>query len=275
MPVGINVAALRWEGDFSALPGIARRCTADGVEFPVQLWQLRGVSPDVLEQLPVWSLSGLLSRTHVIPESVLAEVAIWEAQRALLSSKCAVAVALGRPAFAMCIDPWSKLPRRAALSTFIERVQYCADIASRHGLGINLEYVSHRVARANGESATHLFCGSLADARQLLREIGVSGVKLLLDLIHWYADGCSEGLSSVAPEVGLVHLADHRFTDADRMSDAERLYPFEGGLPVERFIAELRAGGYAGPMIIETFGGDGDLEPRLAKAVTKVRIAGG
>src|SRR5262245_52306052 len=110
MRVGINVASLSFDGDFVALPAVAARCGADGVEFPVQLWQKQCAEVASLKGLAVWSLSGLLHRTEVMPASLLMADSLWKIQFDQLRSKCEAALELGTSAFAIGIDPWSEQP---------------------------------------------------------------------------------------------------------------------------------------------------------------------
>src|ERR1700737_2319196 len=77
---GITVAGLAWTGEFGDLEGILGESGAEAVEFPVQLWQRKLARPEVLLRTKVCSLSGLLHRTDVIPESLLADPEIWKRQ---------------------------------------------------------------------------------------------------------------------------------------------------------------------------------------------------
>src|ERR1700684_691502 len=191
MRIGTNVTGLTWTGEFGELERILGESGAEVVEFPVQLWQRKLAGPEVLRRTKVCSLSGLIHRTDVIPESLLADPEIWKHQAGLLASKCEVAKSLKCPSFALGIDAWSPMPYDVALPIFLARVRHCADLAAGFGLSLNLEFVSPEVAKANGQTPGAQFCRSLAHARDLLHAVERDNVKLLLDIVHWHMDGAA------------------------------------------------------------------------------------
>lgn len=273
MVVGLNVASLNWGNSFSNLPHLVRSVGAGGVEFPVQLWQARrGIKPEELRRVPVLSLSGLLHKTEVVPESILANVQVWAAQQDGLEAKCVVAAELGRPSLAMCIDAWSAIPYADSLPLFMERVRECARAAARFGLEVHLEFIAPAVARANGDRREHPFCTSLTHAIHLIKGLGTDSIRLLLDIIHWYADGRHVDPGSIRPLIGSVHIADHVGKTPTDLTDSGRVLPFTGGLPLDDFLASLKLVGYDRPIIIETFPGPaGHPVGDLARAIERLQ----
>ncbi|MGZ3634067.1 MAG: TIM barrel protein [Parachlamydiaceae bacterium] len=77
--------------------------------------------------------------------------------------------------------------------------------------------------------------------------------KLLLDVIHWFADERSIEPKGLTDRVGLVHLCDYPHQNANSISDLNRVLPFKGKLPLDHFLSSLRKGRYKGSATIELF----------------------
>lgn len=270
MQIGVNVAALPWDGDFAELPKVLDSVGCDVVEFPVQLWQARSHGEPLAHGIRVASVSGLLRRTDVLPESLLAPRAVWEREAVLLPERVAVAKAVGSPALSMSIPPWANCPEAEARALFLQRLRRCADAAARADLVVNIEFVAPSVARAGGDRHPILFCPSLDAARDLIAGANRPNVNLLLDLLHWAADGDAADPGSLAHEVGLVHLCDHVDARPEALTDDGRLPPFEGALPVREFVSALVGNGYAGPAVIEVFQ-NGHGRPAVDRTAASVR----
>ncbi len=81
----------------------------------------------------------------------------------------------------------------------------------------------------------------------------MKSIKILLDIIHWFADGMFIEPKDITDIIGLVHLCDYAQLDPDSISDLRRLLPFEGKLPLYKFLSSLESGGYTGSATIEVF----------------------
>lgn len=268
MDIGLNVAALPWDGEFDALPELLDLVGADIVELPVQLWQARAGGRALDPNIRIASVSGLLRKTDVLPESLLAPDGVWEGEAALIPSRFAAAQTLGAVAISLSIDPWSDRPARESKQLFLERLAHCADLAVEAGLCVHLEYVSPAVARASGDRREFPFCPSLDAARGLIDAVERPWVKLLLDVLHWSADTNAVDPALLVSEVGLVHLTDHEGSSPERLSDAGRRVPFEGRLEVRDFVSSLVRGGYTGPALLEVFH-----DPRMGPSVEQIKAS--
>jgi sugar phosphate isomerase/epimerase len=57
--------------------------------------------------------------------------------------------------------------------------------------------------------------------------------------------------------IGIVHLDDAPYSKPfDEMSDADRVYPGDGDIPLDEMLDTLRAMGYRGPVSLELFNRD-------------------
>jgi 2-keto-myo-inositol isomerase len=273
MIIGMNAAGLEWAGEFDQLGDILRQIGSGGVEFPVQMWQRRPARPEAFSRVMVSSLSGLLHRTDVLPESLLAPTETWKRQAATFRSKCEVAVSLGCPAFAVGLDAWAHIPYDTALPIFLDRARHCSDIAAEFGLNLNLEFISADVATKNGPTPEIPFCRSLVHACELIAMIERQNARLLLDIVHWHADGATREPSQLVPILGMVHLADSPRKLGSICSDNDRLLPYDGVLPVSNFLSQLKIAHFKGPIIIETFNPKicSD-KPKIADVLARVKF---
>jgi sugar phosphate isomerase/epimerase len=180
----------------------------------------------------------------------------WITAARKIRRKCEIAASLGTPILALQIDALSQLTQAEAKPLFIDRARECVRIANSFGLHVVFEYLSHKVARASGNSDPFIFCESLSHARDLLAEMSLPPRSLLLDIIHWCGDGMSVEPGSIVSDLGYIHLADHAGLSPDLLNDSDRVLPFSGKLPVKDFVQSLNASGYTGPLAIEIFPGE-------------------
>jgi len=268
--IGVNAAVLPWDHDFAELPKLLTLVGTSLVEFPVQLWQVRGGGESLVGALRVASVSGLVRRSDVLPESLLAPRDVWEREAASLVRRVAAAHAVASPAVSLSIPPWTDQPEAVSRPLFLDRLRRCADVASASGLSVNLEFVSPIVARNSGDRQPFAFCRSLDAARELIAAADRPCIRLLLDFLHWSADPRAADPAVLAPEVGLVHLCDHADAQPRMLSDITRLVPFEGRLKLRDFVAALIRGGYDGPAVIEVFY-DARRGPSIARTAASVQ----
>lgn len=273
MKIGINLAAIEWGWRFENLPGIFSDLETKEVEFPVQLWQQSGCPTEILASLNVCNVSGLLHRTKIFPESIFTNQKIFEEQIAQVDSKLEAVKALGCSAMSLGIDPWVSLELDKAEQIFLERVSSLASILVKHSITLNLEYISHKIVLPDDQVVSNMFCPSLKKAISLIETLNNGSVKLLLDVIHWFADGMSLKPKEILDMIGFVHLCDYPHQDVNLFTDMNRVLPFEGQLPLDKFLFSLQKGGYEGCATIEVFRTE-SYQPtffQMKKAVSKCR----
>ncbi|MGD0983328.1 MAG: sugar phosphate isomerase/epimerase [Acidimicrobiales bacterium] len=146
-------------------------------------------------------------------------------------------------------DP-AELRRRCV--TELRRV---ADRAGELGLTVALEPM-HPCA---GDDFS--FVTSLATAADLVADIGHRCVGILFDM--WHAGQGPDAVDELSAAVELivgVHVAD---VVAPARSWADRKFPGEGELPIERFVGVLEGGGFHGSYDVEIFSDDGTFGRRF------------
>jgi sugar phosphate isomerase/epimerase len=253
MKIGFNLATIDWGNKFENLPILAKEAESNEIEFPIQLWLQHGCFPEILKSLKVCNVSGILHQTEIFPQSIFTTHRCFEEQINQLVSKLQAVKGLKCSAMSLGIDPWVTLKLETAEKLFLERVSYLASSLAVHDISLNLEYISHKIAQPDVGATAQVFCSSLTKALYLIEKLNVKSIKLLLDVIHWFADGMSIEPKALADRIGLVHLCDYPHQNTNSILDLNRVLPFEGKLPLDRFLSSLRAGGYKGSATIEVF----------------------
>jgi 2-keto-myo-inositol isomerase len=96
---------------------------------------------------------------------------------------------------------------------------------------------------------------TLRAARGIVEDTGDPRVGLVIDAFHFYAGGSQiedlDGLDGA--RVFVVHLDDAEPGDPAALTDAQRLMPGDGVIPLRPLVARLRAIGYRGAFSLELF----------------------
>jgi 2-keto-myo-inositol isomerase len=96
---------------------------------------------------------------------------------------------------------------------------------------------------------------TLAEAWAIVQEVDRPNVGLVIDTCHFYAGGST--LASIAQidpaKLWIFHLNDVEDVDKAEITDAHRLLPGEGVIPLQDIIGAVRATGYDGVCSVELF----------------------
>ncbi len=134
-----------------------------------------------------------------------------------------------------------------AAQRFCEMVAPCAEHAERTGVALAIENASSLYADL------HL-AHSLRDTITLAE---MSGLDICIDVFHCWAEGDVEDLLQRAlPRTRLIQLSDYVLGDR---SLPGRAVPGDGTIPIEKFVTQALAGGYAHGFDLELIG------PRIAE----------
>lgn len=151
---------------------------------------------------------------------------------------------VGAPLLVVCANTRADAlddPERAAADLVA-----LADMAAARGLKIGYEALA---------SSTHV--RSYADAWAIIEKAARPNLGLVVNALHSFAaDAGLSALDEIDPErIFLVHLADAPITRIDRrlLTEAFRLLPGQGNLPVATLHAALAQRGYHGPISVEVF----------------------
>ncbi|MBI5689578.1 MAG: sugar phosphate isomerase/epimerase [Verrucomicrobia bacterium] len=148
----------------------------------------------------------------------------------------------------------AQLTYRANFAQHASRLREVARILKDHGLRLGLEYVG---TQANLVGNRYPFVHTLAEARELIAEIGTGNVGLVLDTWHWWTAGDTEAdlLALAAADIVSVDLNDAPAGIAKaQQKDNERELPCATGvIDTGVFVTALHRVAYDGPVRCEPF----------------------
>lgn len=135
--------------------------------------------------------------------------------------------------------------RRLVKSALVE----VARLAVECGVALGLEPMH------TGCSAEWTYLNTLADAQELLADVGSPAVKLVLDTYHLCQEDCLPVLEDAAlvSQLALVQIGDSRLPPA---GEQNRCRLGEGTLPLSEVVSQLQRAGYHGYWEIELLGED-------------------
>ena len=135
-----------------------------------------------------------------------------------------------------------------------ERLGICARILEDHGIRLGLEYVSPKTMMNRYK---YPFVRTMAEARELIAEIGAPNVGLVLDSFHWYCAGDTKEdiLALDKKDIITCDLNDARrgLTPDTQQDNARELPLATGVIDLKPFLEALVEIGYDGPVRSEPF----------------------
>jgi sugar phosphate isomerase/epimerase len=147
-----------------------------------------------------------------------------------------------------------QLTYRGNFAQHAARLREIARVLKDHGIRLGLEYVGTQL---NLVGNRYPFVHTLAEARELIAEIGTGNVGLVLDTWHWWTAGDTETdlLALKNSDVVSVDLNDAPAGIAKPLQkDNERELPLATGvIDATAFVSALRTIGYDGPVRCEPF----------------------
>lgn len=148
----------------------------------------------------------------------------------------------------------SSLTYLANFRQHAERLREVSKILGDHGQRFGLEYVGPKTSWTKGR---HSFVHTMAEAQELIAEIGCDNVGLVLDSWHWYTAGDTEEdlLALSNDEVVACDLNDAPAgIPVDEQMDLSRELPAATGvIDLATFLGALVKIGYDGPVRAEPF----------------------
>jgi sugar phosphate isomerase/epimerase len=149
-----------------------------------------------------------------------------------------------------------------AAQRFCEMVAPCADRAEQAGVALAIENASSLYADL------HL-AHTLRDTITLA---DMSGLDICIDVFHCWAEGdVEELLQRALPRTRLIQLSDYVLGDR---SLPGRAVPGDGTIPIEAFVSQALAGGYAHGFDLELIGPRIEAEGRLESARRACDVVG-
>ncbi|MFN6964000.1 MAG: sugar phosphate isomerase/epimerase family protein [Pyrinomonadaceae bacterium] len=142
-----------------------------------------------------------------------------------------------------------KLPPNASEQQIVDAsvrvLNELADIAEPFGVSLAFEFLGQ----------TDCSVQTLDLAKQIVDAVGRESVGLVLDTFHFYAGNSSfEAISELDPaKLFIFHINDAEDLPREQLTDAQRLYPGEGILPVREIKERLDVIGYDRVASVEIF----------------------
>lgn len=163
-----------------------------------------------------------------------------------------------------------KLPEGATEDEIVEEsvrvLNQLADISEPRGVSLAFEFI--------GQSDCSV--QTLDLAKKIVEKVDRKSVGLVIDTFHFYAGGSSfEAIDSLDPEkLFIFHINDAENLPKEKLTDAHRLYPGEGILPIREIKLHFDRIGYDRMVSVEIFrpeywGQDPETVARKAKAATE------
>jgi len=120
-----------------------------------------------------------------------------------------------------------------------------AAIAQQHGVKLAFEFLGQ----------TDCSVPTLAQCWEIVKEVNLPNIGLVLDTFHFYAGGSTlDSILKVDPGKLLIfHINDSEDLPKPKLTDAQRLLPGEGVIPLLDILANLRTIGFDGLCSIELF----------------------
>jgi 2-keto-myo-inositol isomerase len=152
---------------------------------------------------------------------------------------CPVVVVVPSP------TPDRNMPWDDVVAEYVKVLRELADIAAPHGVGLSFEFLGFGWCSVRTPRA----------AWEIVKKTGRSNVGITVDCAHFYGGGgLMTELDDLDPSrIFAFHLDDLEDTPKEAISDATRLLPGQGILPLDEICRHMQATGYDGACSIELF----------------------
>ncbi|MDQ7820246.1 MAG: sugar phosphate isomerase/epimerase family protein [Armatimonadota bacterium] len=183
---------------------------------------------------------------NALEKSTLAAGAAREAVLRRCRILCEWAAALDCPYVVAVPSPRADAPDPDQIEALtVDALRALAQVAERYGVRVGFEFLGFADCSVN----------TLAAARRIVDAVAHPAVGLVLDAFHFYVGGSTwemlEGLS--ADRLYVVHLDDAEPGPRQALTDAHRLLPGDGVIPLRELVRRLEALGYRGVYSVELF----------------------
>jgi 2-keto-myo-inositol isomerase len=223
---------------------IAAGCGYDALE----IWA--GKLPAYLESRTLDDLRERMRTLGIVPwcinsiEDITGRNA--DGRRALLAETARLAStarAIGAPSIVVVPGRTAVFDRRAAIGESIGVLREMADVAG--DVSLAFEFLGKPGCAVP----------TLDMASEIVDGVGRPNVGLVIDTFHFYTGGSELGDIASVPvdRLLVVHLNGCEDLPKDALTDAHRLYPGEGAIPIVEILTLLRDRGFDGTASIEIF----------------------
>ena len=195
-------------------------------------------------------LKALLERLGLVPVSIC-PLLIWsfrdtEPARESFAKACELAPQIGCDLVIACPDfrP-GRMTKEEALDAHGRELKSLAAVAAKHGVRLAVEPIGR-----------HTLCAGSDDALDLIKRAGKpENVGLLVDSFHYFRSQIERDELDRIPleKLFIIHVNDTEDGAIDELTDASRVYPLEGVIPLQELLGPLVERGYDGYLSVEIF----------------------
>jgi len=201
----------------------------------------------------VAELKALLDDNGVAPMSInsIEFIAFRGAEYPQIQARCkelsALAEAIGCPTVVVVPSstPDRNMPWPDVVAEYVTVLRDLADIAAAHGVKLSFEFLGFGWCSVRTPRA----------AQEIVQQVDRPNVGMTVDCAHFYGGGgLMSELDRLAPaRIYAFHLDDLEDTPKEAISDATRLFPGLGVIPLDEICRRLSAIGYDGVCSVELF----------------------
>jgi 2-keto-myo-inositol isomerase len=171
----------------------------------------------------------------------------YAAIRARCRDLSRIAQAIGCPTVVVVPSPTPDrdLPWAEVVAEYVRVLRDLGDIADEYGVRLSFEFLGFGWCSVRTPRA----------AAEIVQAVGRDNVGLTVDAAHFYGGGgLLEEISALDPaRIFAFHLDDLEDTSKEAITDATRVLPGLGVVPLDEICRRLQAIGYDGPCSIELF----------------------
>ena len=171
----------------------------------------------------------------------------YAAIRARCRDLSRIAQAIGCPTVVVVPSPTpdQDLPWAEVVAEYVRVLRDLGDIADEYGVRLSFEFLGFGWCSVRTPRA----------AAEIVQAVGRDNVGLTVDAAHFYGGGgLLEEISALDPaRIFAFHLDDLEDTSKEAITDATRVLPGLGVVPLDEICRRLQAIGYDGPCSIELF----------------------
>lgn len=171
----------------------------------------------------------------------------YAAIRARCRELSRIAQAIGCPTVVVVPSPTPdrNLPWAQAAAEYVRVLRDLGEIAGEYGVRLSFEFLGFGWCSVRTPRA----------AAEIVRAVGRDNIGITVDAAHFYAGGgLLDEIAALEPgRIFAFHLDDVEDTPKEAITDATRVLPGEGVVPLDAICGRLKAIGYDGPCSIELF----------------------
>lgn len=160
---------------------------------------------------------------------------------------CELSREIGNPCVVVVPSPTPdrSLPWEAVVAEYVRVLRDLADIAAPYGVNLSFEFLGFGWCTVRTPRA----------AFEIVQKTDRPNVGMTVDCAHFYGGGgLLTELDALDPaHIFAFHLDDLEDTPKEAISDATRLLPGQGVIPLDEICAHMQANGYDGVCSIELF----------------------